>query len=540
MSQYLISMRRSAFILGVCLVMPLAAHAATAAELQQQIQQLISQLQTLQQQTPGNTMVTSSSLTGGGLSLPRDLERGARGQDVSALQSFFSRDPNIYPEAQVSGYFGPLTERAVQRFQVACGIVSNGNYQSTGYGRVGPLTRRALSIGCAAAGLNVPSEASGLLKVTPVSGGAPLTVSAEATVNAGGACTGGQYVLDFGDGSMPTTVTVPVNTCAPVVRVVSHTYNAQGVYHVSLGVGAHKTTVQVVVSGVNPNPTPNGTQDRITTTVASGPAPLATAFTAHINAASSCAQGTYTLDFGDGTTPAAFVYPANSCSSRDFSVPHTYTNPGTYTAKLYNVPQGNMYTTSPVATVIVTVSAGSNTPQGTLSATPVSGSAPLSVAFTSTVARSYSGGVRLDFGDGANQTVCPAGSTSCSVANHTYQSAGTYIAALIGVESSSMTLATSTITISGPSSSFTLQPYADNNPAKVIAAFNIPSSCSGYTLTWGDGQTETRVSAMGGSCSTTQVPISSPHTYAANGTYTITLRIDSGAAQTATIAISGI
>jgi hypothetical protein len=45
---------------------------------------------------------------------------------------------------------------------------------------------------------------------------------------------------------------------------------------------------------------------------------------------------------------------------------------------------------------------------------------------------------------------------------------------------------------------------------------------------------------MGGSCSTTQVPISSPHTYAANGTYTITLRIDSGAAQTATIAISGI
>src|SRR6185295_12563709 len=38
------------------------------------------------------------------------------------------------------GYFGSLTQAAVQRFQAAQGIVSSGTPSTTGYGRVGPTT----------------------------------------------------------------------------------------------------------------------------------------------------------------------------------------------------------------------------------------------------------------------------------------------------------------------------------------------------------------------------------------------------------------
>ncbi len=46
----------------------------------------------------------------------RDLAAGLAGEDVSALQQFLV-DAGAYPEALVTGYFGPLTEKAMQRFQ---------------------------------------------------------------------------------------------------------------------------------------------------------------------------------------------------------------------------------------------------------------------------------------------------------------------------------------------------------------------------------------------------------------------------------------
>lgn len=62
----------------------------------------------------------------------RQLQKGSRGTDVSSLQTFLSSDKRTYPEGLVTGYFGPLTTLAVQRFQWGYGIA--------GVGRVGPLT----------------------------------------------------------------------------------------------------------------------------------------------------------------------------------------------------------------------------------------------------------------------------------------------------------------------------------------------------------------------------------------------------------------
>ena len=74
------------------------------------------------------------------------LKRGSRSVQVSALQEFLKRDAGMYPEGLVTGFFGPATERAVQRFQTTYGLVSSGAPATTGYGAVGPRTREKLNL----------------------------------------------------------------------------------------------------------------------------------------------------------------------------------------------------------------------------------------------------------------------------------------------------------------------------------------------------------------------------------------------------------
>lgn len=68
--------------------------------------------------------------------------------EVSVLQKVLASDPFLYPEALVTGYFGPATERAVMRFQKRSGVVSSGSAQTTGYGLVGGMTRSAFLLAC--------------------------------------------------------------------------------------------------------------------------------------------------------------------------------------------------------------------------------------------------------------------------------------------------------------------------------------------------------------------------------------------------------
>lgn len=64
---------------------------------------------------------------------------GSTGVNVTNIQSYLATT-SFYPEKLVTGYYGSLTQAAVQRFQAYYGIVSSGSPATTGYGRVGPST----------------------------------------------------------------------------------------------------------------------------------------------------------------------------------------------------------------------------------------------------------------------------------------------------------------------------------------------------------------------------------------------------------------
>lgn len=73
------------------------------------------------------------------------LSLGSQGEQVTQLQTYLATNASIYPSGLITGYFGPLTQAAVQRFQAAQGIVSSGTPATTGYGRVGPQTMAAIN-----------------------------------------------------------------------------------------------------------------------------------------------------------------------------------------------------------------------------------------------------------------------------------------------------------------------------------------------------------------------------------------------------------
>ncbi|MEK7209486.1 MAG: peptidoglycan-binding domain-containing protein, partial [Patescibacteria group bacterium] len=57
---------------------------------------------------------------------PRSLSLGMRGNDVRSLQEFLARDPQIYPERSVTGFFGPRTREAVKKWQQKNGLEAIG------------------------------------------------------------------------------------------------------------------------------------------------------------------------------------------------------------------------------------------------------------------------------------------------------------------------------------------------------------------------------------------------------------------------------
>ena len=134
--------------------------------------------------------------------------------EVTKLQNFLIAGG--YMEGSATGFFGPITEKGVQKYQAGNGIVSSGSPDTTGYGFVGPQTRAAMSAGC--------SGGTAALSVTPKSGAAPLTVTFTSNIG-GGIDFGESWLGAAGRGNMVQ---------GPTGWSLTHTYSSPGIYVASL------------------------------------------------------------------------------------------------------------------------------------------------------------------------------------------------------------------------------------------------------------------------------------------------------------------
>ena len=183
-----------------------------------------------------------------------------------------------------------------------------------------------------------------------------------------------------------------------------------------------------------------------TASTVAGTAPLSVSFTD----LSSGNPTSWSWDFGDGT------------SSTQRNPVHVYTSAGSYTVALTASGAGGTSTESKFEFVYVTPPAA---PVAAFTATPTSGTAPRSVAFTDTSSGSISSWL-WSFGDGATS------STRHPV--HVYASAGTFSVTLTatGPGGSDVESMTGLVTVSAPPPVQTLLPVADSRVNEASPAQN--------------------------------------------------------------------
>jgi len=94
--------------------------------------------------TPSSTSASATSANSVGcLNLVINLTEGVSGSAITSLQNFLKQQGH-FTHPQATGYFGPITAKAVQLFQKAQSIVLNGTPSTTGFGAVGPKTRQII------------------------------------------------------------------------------------------------------------------------------------------------------------------------------------------------------------------------------------------------------------------------------------------------------------------------------------------------------------------------------------------------------------
>lgn len=71
---------------------------------------------------------------------PSGLAIGSRGQEIIEIQEMLALDKEVYPEGLVTGYFGPLTRQAVERFQIKYSVE-----EPAGVGIIGEVTRSKIT-----------------------------------------------------------------------------------------------------------------------------------------------------------------------------------------------------------------------------------------------------------------------------------------------------------------------------------------------------------------------------------------------------------
>ncbi|MBI5004164.1 peptidoglycan-binding protein [Candidatus Kaiserbacteria bacterium] len=579
-------------IIGM-MILPLAASAQTVDinSLIAQTQALIAQINALKAQqgyasssVVPTTSTTNTSSNAGALTsgicptLSRSLSYGASGNDVSSLQQFLAQDVSVYPDQLVTGYFGTLTQAAVQRWQMKYGVVSSGAPDSTGFGVVGPRTKAAILTHCVP-GVNAqtgtPNVASGFITVTPATGNVPFTTTITATVNTSNSCVGATYMLDFGDGANTRQYISTAGNCSQQVKTFTHTYTSGGVYTITLSAGGHETTTIVTVNGAGAQ---TGAVDSLHASVASGTAPFFVTFTGSVKAedAGTCTSNcTDVINFGDGAS-VAVPLPVRKEGYQIYTtyiVSHTYTQAGSYIASLVSSstdPNVSVQTYAftqitvsgaPVATPTLLITVGSNAVQqgGILpvfwSSTNVATSSAVGLWMVNTLS-----GALYPLAMTLNTTGSMNAPIPKTADEGTVPPVGVYVALgkIYTPADAVLTGVTPVYTALGRSDTFNvLASTADTNVLPPTESYKILSvatgvggnqsavfmnisypTCSTYKVDWGDGGALQTGGGASAGCGT-QTNILLTHTYQYNGTATVRLMNGSGTQQaSASLAIA--
>jgi len=138
-NKFLLSVSVIVFALSVTTAPVFAQTTDTTQTIAERLAELLQQIKTLQEQLL-DLEAQQQSLRGEireAVQITRQLAIGATGDDVRELQELLASDPELYPEGIITGYFGPLTARAIERLQERFGIER--------VGEVGPLTRQTIN-----------------------------------------------------------------------------------------------------------------------------------------------------------------------------------------------------------------------------------------------------------------------------------------------------------------------------------------------------------------------------------------------------------
>ena len=264
-----------------------------------------------------------------------------------------------------------------------------------------------------------PTILQAIITTNSTEGTAPFTVSFDGASSTGDISA---FSWSFGDGT-----TSDINN-------IDHQYTIPGTYTARLtvsdlsGTTSSETISITVTEGAPVLEPPNAV---ISSSAAVGDAPLNVSFNGEGSTAPNSTITLYHWDYGDGSTATA-VNPT-----------HIFTTPGTFSTTL-TVTNSDGLTDSVSTPIIVTVPpvVENQPPQAIFSATPTSGSTPLTVVFDASSSADSDGSINdytWQFGDGS--------SGSGVTTTHTYSSIATFTATLLltdndGAQSSASTAIT--------------------------------------------------------------------------------------------------
>ncbi|QSH39304.1 peptidoglycan-binding protein [Candidatus Kaiserbacteria bacterium] len=278
-------------------------------------------------------------------SFSHNMRLGSSGTNVATLQRFL-QSAGVYTYPVITGYYGSITQAAVQRFQEEHGVVSFGSPATTGYGSVGPATRAAITRLCS--GTPLPEPVACTMEYAPVCGKYPgMCID---TIDGSGGCYEGA-TKTFGnscqlkaasaeflytgecrvDTKKPENPRSAPNNCRvwnDGCNTCTRAYEGGPLACTKRmcfweGVAKCESYFDSIGPSVSFSASPT-----------SGNAPLRVSFSAP--GGYSCADGPdYEIDYGDGTRESTPI-----CSSGQHTLTHTYTQTGTYTATLYSIPSG--------------------------------------------------------------------------------------------------------------------------------------------------------------------------------------------------------